>query len=173
VNLPIPFPFEAVILIEAVILNEVKDPVFCLSCNRPNAPFIAQFADWGPRRPHKPPSGINLSYSKNHNLQCYPDPQMNLRIAAIRSGSEPVRKLSSGSFHRWLETPLACPKCDATYNLAVDWDQSTDRWFPETSRPLITLLKKAIHMGHSTDHRVTHFETEGVIVESITPAATR
>src|SRR5436305_8601257 len=40
---------------------------------------------------------------------------MNLRIAAIRSGSEPVRKLSSGSFLRWLETPLACPKCDVTY----------------------------------------------------------
>ena len=93
---------------------------------------------------------------------------MNLRIAAIRSGSEPVRKLSSGSFQRWLETPLSCPKCDATYNLAVDWDQSNDRWFSETSRPLITLLKKAIMMGHSTSHRVTHFETEGVIVESIT-----
>ena len=94
---------------------------------------------------------------------------MNLRIAAIRSGSEPVRKLTASSFQRWLETPLACPKCDATYNLAVDWDQSTDRWFPETSRPLITLLKKAINMGHSTNHRVTHFETEGVIVESVTP----
>jgi hypothetical protein len=93
---------------------------------------------------------------------------MNLRIAAIRSGSEPVRKLSSGSFHRWLETPLACPRCDATYNLAVDWDLSNDRWFPESSRPLITLLKKAIHMGHSTNHSVTHFETEGVIVESVT-----
>jgi hypothetical protein len=98
---------------------------------------------------------------------------MNLRIAAIRSGSEPVRRLTSGSFQRWLETPLACPKCDATYNLAVDWDQSTDRWFPETSRPLITLLKKAIMMGHSTNHRVTHFETEGVIVESVTPTSTQ
>jgi hypothetical protein len=94
--------------------------------------------------------------------------RMNLRIAAIRSGSEPIRKLSSGSFQRWLETPLSCPKCDATYNLAVDWDQSNDRWFSETSRPLITLLKKAIMMGHSTDHRVTHFETEGVVVESVT-----
>ena len=94
---------------------------------------------------------------------------MNLRIAAIRSGTDPVRKLTTGSFHRWLETPLTCPKCDATYNLAVDWDQSSDRWFSETSRPLITLLKKAIFMGHTTDHRVTHFETEGVIVESVTP----
>jgi hypothetical protein len=93
---------------------------------------------------------------------------MNLRIAAIRSGTDPVRKLTTGSFQRWLDTPLTCPKCDATYNLAVDWDQSSDRWFPETSRPLITLLKKAIFMGHTTDHRVTHFETEGVIVESVT-----
>ena len=96
---------------------------------------------------------------------------MNLRIAAIRSGSEPVRKLSQSAFHRWLETPLTCPKCDVTYNLAVDWDQSTDRWFAESSRPLITLLKKAIMMGHTTGHRITHFETEGVIVESITAAA--
>ena len=93
---------------------------------------------------------------------------MNLRIAAIRSGSEPVRKLRVSSFARTLEQSLSCPKCDATYNLAVDWDLSNDRWFPETSRPLITLLKKAIMMGHSTDHRVTHFETEGVIVESVT-----
>ncbi len=92
---------------------------------------------------------------------------MPLRIAAIRSGSDPVRRLSGGSFHRALETPLICPKCDATYNLMVDYDQSIDRWFPEDSRPLITLLAKAIFMGHSTDHRVTHFETEGVIVESI------
>ena len=93
---------------------------------------------------------------------------MNLRIAAIRSGSEPVRKLRVNTFARVLEESLACPKCDTTYTLAVDWDQSNDRWFPETSRSLITLLKRAIMMGHSTDHRVTHFETEGVIVESIT-----
>ena len=92
---------------------------------------------------------------------------MPLRIAAIRSGSDPVRKLTGGSFHRALETPLICPKCDATYNLMVDYDQSINRWFPEDSRPLITLLAKAIFMEHSTDHRVTHFETEGVIVESI------
>ncbi|HTD97556.1 MAG TPA: hypothetical protein VK627_11510 [Edaphobacter sp.] len=93
---------------------------------------------------------------------------MNLKIAAIRSGFDPVRKLSSGSFHRWLESPLICPKCDVTYNLAVDWDQSSDRWFPRDSLPLIRLLSKAIFMGHSTNHRVTHFETEGVVVESIT-----
>jgi hypothetical protein len=94
---------------------------------------------------------------------------MNLRIAAIRSGTDPLRKLRINSFPRSLEHPITCPKCDATYNLIVDWDQSADRWFPESSRPLITLLKKAIFMGHSTDHRVTHFETEGVIVESVLP----
>ena len=92
---------------------------------------------------------------------------MPLRIAAIRSGSDPLRKLKGSSFPRALENQLICPKCDATYNLIVDYDQSIDRWFPEESRPLVTLLAKAIFMGHSTDHRVTHFETEGVIVESI------
>jgi hypothetical protein len=95
---------------------------------------------------------------------------MNLRIAAIRSGCDPVRKLIIGSFPRSLETPLICPRCDATYNLIVDWDQSNNRWFPEDSRPHLRLLAKAIFMGHSTDHRVTHFETEGVIVESVTSA---
>lgn len=93
---------------------------------------------------------------------------MNLRIAAIRSGTDPVRKLSGGSFPRTLEAQLICPKCDATYSLIVDWDQTTGRWFAEDSRPLIQLLAKAIFMGHSTNHRVTHFETAGVVVESVT-----
>ena len=93
---------------------------------------------------------------------------MHLKIAAIRSGTDPVGKLPEGSFPRTLETQLTCPKCDATYNLVVDWDQAADRWFEESSRPLITLLKKAIFLGHGTDHRVTHFETEGVVVTSFT-----
>jgi hypothetical protein len=91
---------------------------------------------------------------------------MPLRIAAIRSGSDPVRKLTGGSFHRVLENQLICPKCDATYNLMVDYDQSNDRWFADDSRPLIKLLAKAIFMGHSVGHRISHFETEGVVVES-------
>jgi hypothetical protein len=94
----------------------------------------------------------------------------NLKIAAIRSGTDPVGKLPAAAFHRWLETPLGCPKCDVTYNVVVDWDQANDRWFAENSRSLLTLLKKAIFMGHSTDHRVTHFETEGVVVKSFTRA---
>ncbi|MDQ2834072.1 MAG: hypothetical protein M3Y50_10075 [Acidobacteriota bacterium] len=95
---------------------------------------------------------------------------MNLRIAAIRSGTDPVRTLSIGSFQRWLESPILCPKCDAAYNLAVDYDQATDRWFAENSRPLITLLRKAVFLAHSTGHRVSHYETEGVVVEGVIAA---
>ena len=95
---------------------------------------------------------------------------MGLKIAAIRSGTDPVGKLPVAAFHRWLESPLGCPKCDVSYNLVVDFEQATSRWFEETSQPLIRLLKKAIMMGHSTDHRVTHFETEGVVVKSFTLA---
>lgn len=43
-----------------------------------------------------------------------------LRIAAIRSGTDPVRRLPIHSFERWLDTPIGCPKCDAVYNLVVD-----------------------------------------------------
>jgi hypothetical protein len=93
---------------------------------------------------------------------------MNLKIAAIRSGTDPVGKLTFGSFSRWLETPILCPKCDVSYNLVVDWDQAADRWFPDESRALIMLLSKAVFMGHSTNHQVTHFETAGVVVESFT-----
>jgi hypothetical protein len=95
---------------------------------------------------------------------------MPLTIAAIRSGTDPVGKLPAAAFHRTLETPILCPKCDVTYNLIVDFDQSNGRWFSDESRPLITLLRKAIFMGHSTDHRVTHLETSGVIVKSLTSA---
>jgi hypothetical protein len=91
---------------------------------------------------------------------------MKLKIAAIRSGSDPVGELPGGSFHRWLETPLTCPKCDVTYNLAVEWEQAIDRFFPENSRSLINLLKKAIIMGHAGDHQISHFETAGVVVKS-------
>jgi hypothetical protein len=48
----------------------------------------------------------------------------------------------------------------------VDWERATSRWFDEESRGLIRMLKKAIQMGHTTDHRVTHYETSGVVVKS-------
>ena len=91
---------------------------------------------------------------------------MGLTIAAIRSGTEPVGKLPEGAFHRWLETPLSCPKCDVSYNLVVDWERANGRRFEEESRGLVRMLKKAIFMGHGSGHRVTHFETAGVVVKS-------
>jgi hypothetical protein len=88
-------------------------------------------------------------------------------IAAIRSGTEPVGKLPEGAFHKWLEDPLRCTKCDVTYNLVADWDWATSRWFPEESRGPIRMLKKAVQMGHGSGHRVTHLETAGVVVRSV------
>jgi len=93
---------------------------------------------------------------------------LNSTIAAIRSGTEPVGKLPEGAFHRWLETPLGCPKCDVSYSLVADWEWANGRWFEEESRGPIRMLKKAIQMGHSSGHRVTHFETSGVVVRSFT-----
>jgi hypothetical protein len=98
---------------------------------------------------------------------------MHLKIAAIRSGSEPAGPLPGGAFHRWLEPPIACPKCEVTYNVAADWDQSNDRFFAEESGPLIQRLRKAVLMSHSTHHRATHFETSGVSVISLTPEPKR
>jgi hypothetical protein len=31
---------------------------------------------------------------------------------------------------------------------------------------MVRMLKKAIQMGHAAGHRVTHFETAGVVVKS-------
>ena len=95
---------------------------------------------------------------------------MNLTIAAIRSGTDPCGPLPQGSFHRTLEDQITCPKCDATYNLVVDFEQATSRFFPESSRPMLLMLKKAIFLGHGNNHRVSHFETSGVVVRSITSA---
>ena len=91
---------------------------------------------------------------------------MRLTIAAVRSGTEPVGKLPEAAFHRTLETQLGCPKCDVTYNLVVDWEWAGARWFEEESRGHVRMLKKAIFMGHATGHRVSHFETAGVVVKS-------
>ena len=91
---------------------------------------------------------------------------MNRTIAAIRSGTDPVGKLPEAAFHRWLEVPLGCPKCDVSYNLVADWEWATGRWFEEESQALIRLLKKAIQLGHGSGHRVTHLETSGVVVKS-------
>jgi len=93
---------------------------------------------------------------------------MKLTIAAIRSGTDPVGPLPMGAFHRTLEDPIHCPKCDVTYNLVVDWDQATDRFFAEDSRQLITMLRRTILRGHDAGHRITHFETSGAVVRHYT-----
>jgi rubredoxin len=92
---------------------------------------------------------------------------MSIIIAAIKSGTDPVGPLPPGTFHRWLEDPIYCPKCAATYNLVADYDQSVNKFFTEDSRRHLTMLRKAVFQGHSTDHRITHFETNGVAVQSI------
>ena len=89
-----------------------------------------------------------------------------MKIAAIRSGTDPVGKLPEAAFHKWLDEELGCPKCAVNYRMVVDWDQANDRWFETNSRGLVRMLKKAIFMGHGDDHRATHFETEGVVVKS-------
>jgi hypothetical protein len=97
---------------------------------------------------------------------------MTLIIAAIRSGHDPVGKLPEASFHRWLDDPLICPKCSASYSLVCDYNASVGRFFEEESRRLILLLKKAIFLGHADGHVVLHFETAGVVVRSFTAQKT-
>jgi len=85
-------------------------------------------------------------------------------IAAIKSGTDPVAPLPPATFHRTLEDPIYCPKCEATYNLIADYDWAISRHFEDESRRHITMLRKAIFRGHSVGHRITHFETNGVAV---------
>ena len=96
---------------------------------------------------------------------------MRLVLAAIKTEHDPVGKLPEASFHTQLDTQLTCPKCDATYNLIVDFQASVDRFFPQQAQPLIAKLSKAIFMGHADGHRVLHFETAGVVVTSHTTPA--
>jgi hypothetical protein len=94
---------------------------------------------------------------------------MSLVIAAIRTGHDPIGPLPQGAFHRWLDDQVICPKCSATYNLVCDYNASVGRFFEEESRRLILLLRKAIFLGHGNGHKVSHFETAGVVVTSFLP----
>jgi hypothetical protein len=91
---------------------------------------------------------------------------MALVIAAIRTGHDPVGRLPEAAFHRQLDLQLTCPKCEATYNLVVDFDRSVGRFFEDESRRPIMMLRKAIMLGHGDGHRVAHFESAGVVVTS-------
>jgi hypothetical protein len=68
----------------------------------------------------------------------------NHHIAAIKLGSDPIAPLPPASFHRTLEEPLYCPKCEATYSLIADFDWAISRHFEEESRRHLSLLKKTI-----------------------------
>lgn len=111
------------------------------------------------------PAGLHGRTPPGHPF-CYKE-KMKLTIAAIRSGTEPVGKLPEGAFHRWLDDPINCPKCAVSYNLVAPWDEAVNKFFPDTSRPLIMMLRKAIFLGHANNHRVSHFETSGVIVRNV------
>jgi hypothetical protein len=92
---------------------------------------------------------------------------MPLILAAIKSGTDPAGPLPPAAFHRWLEDPIYCPKCEATYTLVVAYDHAISRHFAADSRRHLTMLRKAVTQGHATGHRITHFETNGVAVQSI------
>ncbi len=87
-------------------------------------------------------------------------------IAAIRSGTDPAAPLPPAAFHRWLEDPIYCPKCEATYILVLPYDDAISRHFANDSRRHLQMLRKAVMLGHSTDHRISHFETNGGVVTS-------
>lgn len=89
---------------------------------------------------------------------------MPLILAALQSGTDPLVPLPPATFHRTLEDPLICPKCHTTYNIVVDYDQAVGRYFRDESRRHFALLRKAIFSEHSTGHRSTHIETNGVTV---------
>ncbi len=85
-------------------------------------------------------------------------------LVALQTGSEPVVPLPPAAFHRTLEEPIYCPKCQATYYLCADYDWVVSRHFEEDSRRHLAMLKKAIFLEHTTDHRTTHFESNGVVI---------
>ena len=91
---------------------------------------------------------------------------MGLVIAAVRTGSDPVGRLPEAAFHTTLEEQLLCPKCDAAYNVICDYEASVGRHFARESHRLLLMMRKAIMLGHGNGHRVSHFETAGVVVRS-------
>jgi hypothetical protein len=90
-------------------------------------------------------------------------------IAAIKSGTDPVAPMPQGAFTRQLEEPIYCPKCSVYYLLHADYDASVNKFFEQETRRHLSLLKKAVMMGHDYGHRITHFETNGVVVTRHTP----
>ena len=75
--------------------------------------------------------------------------------------------------HLAVHNGCTCPKCEATYNLVVDYDWAISRHFENESRRHVAMLRKSITRGHSVGHHVTHFETNGVVVVGHRPEATQ
>jgi hypothetical protein len=90
-------------------------------------------------------------------------------MAAIKTGTDPLAPLPRATFHRTLEEQIYCPKCEAAYSLVVDYDWAVSHFFERESRRHLAMLKKAVMMGHSVDHRATHLECNGVVVTSHQP----
>ena len=89
-------------------------------------------------------------------------------LTAIKSGTAPVAPLPPAAFHRTLEEPIYCPKCEASYMLVADYDWAISRHFESESRRHITMLRKTIFRGHVHGHHITHLETNGVVVTAHT-----
>jgi uncharacterized C2H2 Zn-finger protein len=94
---------------------------------------------------------------------------MHIVLAAIRSGTDPAAPLPLAAFHRWLEEPIYCPKCDAAYLVVADYAQTVNKFFAQDTRRHLSMLRKAVFQGHGAGHRISHFETNGVIVQEHTP----
>lgn len=77
--------------------------------------------------------------------------------------------LPPGAFTRQLDELIYCPKCSVYYLLHADYEASVNKYFEQETRRHLSLLKKAVMMGHDVGHRVTHFETNGVTVVRHTP----
>ena len=92
-------------------------------------------------------------------------------VAAIRTGTDALAPLPRATFHRTLEEAIYCPKCEATYSLIVDYDWAVSHFFERESRRHVSMLKKAVMMGHASGHRASHMECNGVVVTSHMPQA--
>jgi hypothetical protein len=92
-------------------------------------------------------------------------------VAAIRIGTEPLVPLPRATFHRTLEEAIYCPKCEVSYSLIVDYDWAVSHFFERESRRHLSMLKKAVMMGHASGHRSPHMESNGVVVTSHMPQA--
>ncbi|MDE1155586.1 MAG: hypothetical protein PW735_07610 [Acidobacteriaceae bacterium] len=85
-------------------------------------------------------------------------------LVALQPGTDPIAPLPPAAFHRTLEEPIYCPKCEATYYLLADYDWVISRHFEDESRRHKAMLKKSIFLEHTLGHPTLHLESNGVII---------